>query len=133
MKLNQATAAAFLFATLASSSLATSSHEELKEMIAPLLASKPDHYLRSHRMLQSSYDFPTTSSGSGSNCSPGSTCWVATKTAPHAYRHRKALLGLLGLIPAACCAAARRKTEEEEEEEATAEEPAAEDAAVPEA
>jgi hypothetical protein len=57
MKLNQATAAtaAFLFATLASSSLATSSHDELKDKIAPPLASKPDHYLRSHRMMQSSY------------------------------------------------------------------------------
>ena len=70
MKLNQTTTAAFLFAilALASSSLssvaaATSSpshsHEEskLKDKIAPLLASKPNHYLRSHRILQSSNDY----------------------------------------------------------------------------
>jgi len=55
MKLNQATAAvAFLSvstATLASSSAAsTSSYDELKDKVEPLLASRPKHYL--HRMLQ---------------------------------------------------------------------------------
>jgi len=53
MKLNQATAAAFLSATFPSSSLAASvsspSHEELKDKIAPLLSSN-HNYL--HRMLQ---------------------------------------------------------------------------------
>jgi hypothetical protein len=51
MKLNQVTAAAFLCATFASSSLAASvsSHEELKDKIAPLLSSN-HNYL--HRMLQ---------------------------------------------------------------------------------
>jgi hypothetical protein len=55
MKLNQATAAAAFLsvstATLASSSAAsTSSYDELKDKVEPLLASRPKHYL--HRMLQ---------------------------------------------------------------------------------
>ena len=51
MKLNQAVFAAFVSATFASSSSAASvsSHEELKEKIAPLLASNHYHL---HRMLQ---------------------------------------------------------------------------------
>lgn len=55
MKLNQATAAAAFLsvstATLASSSaVSTSSYDELKDKVEPLLASRPKHYL--HRMLQ---------------------------------------------------------------------------------
>ena len=51
MKLNQAVFAAFVSATFASSSSAAlvSSHEELKDKIAPLLASSHNHL---HRMLQ---------------------------------------------------------------------------------
>jgi hypothetical protein len=51
MKLNQAVSAAFVSATFTSSSSAASvsSHEELKDKIAPLLASNHHHL---HRMLQ---------------------------------------------------------------------------------
>jgi hypothetical protein len=139
MKFNQAIAAAFLFATFASSSLAlaTSSHGE---NIAPPFPSESDHYLRSHRVLQSSnygnygnYDRPTSSNygrpatSSGSNDNYPSTSQIAQHAGRALLKYQKGLIAGACALVAACIGGVARAMGMEEE--AAAVEPTAEKAA----
>jgi len=142
MKLNQTTTAAFLFAilALASSSLssvaaATSSpshsheHEELKmkNTITPLLASKPDHYLRSHRILQSSNEYPTLTDDEAQFVAETVLTEAGKKyDATNGKKYSDILYTLFVVPVVACCKRACGRGGSSQEEEAV--EPAVEEA-----
>jgi len=113
----------------AATSSPSHSHEEskLKDKIAPLLASKPDHYLRSHRILQSSNEYPTLTDDEAQFVAETVLTEAGKKyDATNGKKYSDILYTLFVVPVVACCKRACGRGGSSQEEEAV--EPAVEEA-----